>query len=152
MEKYFRLESGEIVNVLDHCREILSKYPDAQILVGCDSQNTKIFTKYSVAIVFRYGNTGAHFIYQNIKVSKIRDLFNRLFKECELSLEIARYISENTAYKIAGIELDFNDFKKTKSTPLISATKGWCESLGFKAILKSGEMIACKAADRMCRS
>lgn len=151
MEKYFRLESGEIVNVIEHCREVLSKYPNAQILIGCDSQNSKLHTKYSVVVVFRYDTSGAHFIYQNVKVNKIRDLFTRLFKECELSIEIAEYISNNTSYKVSAIELDFNDFKKTKSTPLISATKGWCESLGYKVVLKSGEMIATKAADHCCR-
>ena len=151
MEKYFKLENGERINVIDHCSEILGKYPNAQILIGCDSQNSKTNSKYSVVIVFRYGFSGAHFIYSNIKVPKIKDLFTRLFKECELSLEIAEYITHNTSYKVGAIELDFNDFKITKSTPLISATKGWCESLGYKVILKSGEMIAVKAADKICR-
>lgn len=151
MEKYFRLEGGEKVNVIDHCSKILGEYPNAEILIGCDSQNTKNNTKYSVVIVFRYGLKGAHYVYQNVKVPKIRDLFTRLFKECELSLEIAEYINNNTSYKVKAIELDFNDSKITKSTPLISATKGWCESLGYKVTLKSGEMIACKAADKCCR-
>lgn len=152
MEKYFKKETGERVNVIDHCQEVLGKYPNAKVLIGCDSQNSKFFSKYSIAIVFRYDFSGAHYIYQNIKVPKIKDLFSRLFKECELSLEVAEYISQNTSYKVEAIELDFNDFKVTKSTPLISATKGWCESLGYNVILKSGEMIATKAADKHCRN
>lgn len=152
MDKYFRTEKGEKVNVIDHCKKILGTYPKAEILIGTDSQNGKTTSRYSTVIVFRYGACGAHYIYLTTKVPKIRDLFTRLFKECELSIEIAEYITENSSYKIAGIELDFNDFKVTKSTPLVSATKGWVESLGYKAILKSGEMIACKAADHCCRS
>jgi len=151
MDRYFKTEQGERVNVIEHCREVLSKEPTTRILIGTDSQNNKSNTKYSTVIVFRYGTRGAHYIYNNVRVPKIKDLFIRLFKECELSLDIAEYITKNTSYKIEGIELDFNDFKKTKSTPLISATKGWCESMGYKAILKSGEMIACKAADHICR-
>lgn len=147
MEKYFKLENGQKVNLIEHCSEILGKYPDVQILIGTDSQNSKQYSKYAVAVVFRYGYSGAHYISQVIKIPKIKDLFTRLFKECELSLEVASYINDNTSYKIAGIELDYNDFKITKSTPLISATRGWVESLGFKAILKSGEMIAIRAAD-----
>lgn len=152
MDKYFRTEEGERVNLLDHCREVLSIHPNAEILIGCDSQNSKMYSKYAVAVVFRYGNTGAHYVYTVVKVPKIRDLFTRLFKECELSLEIANFITDNTAYRVGAIELDYNNFKITKSTPLISATKGWCESLGYKVILKNGEMIACKAADRCCRN
>lgn len=152
MEKYFKLENGERVNIVEHCQEVLGKFPNAKILIGCDSQNDKEYSKYSVAVVFRYDLCGAHYIYTNIKVPKIKDVFTRLFKECELSLEVANYISENTSYKIEAIELDYNNFKVTKSTPLISATKGWCESLGYKVILKSGEMIATKAADKKCRN
>lgn len=151
MEKYFRTEDGKVVNVIEHCRQVLGTYPAAQILIGTDSQNSKTHSKYSTVIVFRYGNIGAHYIFNTTKVSKIKDLFKRLFKECELSLDVAEYITNNTSYKVAAIELDFNDFKITRSTPLVSATKGWCESLGYKTILKSGEMIACKAADHCCR-
>lgn len=151
MEKYFKTEEGEIVNILEHCRKVLSLYPSAKILIGTDSQNTKVSSRYSTVIVFRYNLKGAHYIYNTTNIPKIKDLFSRLFKECELSIEIANYITEKTSYKIDGIELDFNDFKKTKSTPLISATKGWCESLGYRTILKSGEIIACKAADHCCR-
>lgn len=151
MDKYFRTEDGERVNILDHCREVLAEHPDAEILVGTDSQNSKSKSYYSTAVVFRYGTRGAHYVYNNEIVPKIKDLFTRLFKECEYSVEIAEFISKNSAYKVSAIELDFNDFKKTKSTPLISATKGWCESLGYRAVLKSGEMIACKAADHIVR-
>lgn len=151
MKNYFRKENGEVVNLLTHCKEIMCKYPDAKILIGTDSQNTKLKSKYCVVVVFRYGSKGAHYIYKSIKVDKIKDMFTRLFKECEMSLEVAEFISKYSSYKIEAIELDFNDFKKTKSTPLVTATKGWCESLGYKTILKSGEMIAVKAADHECR-
>lgn len=151
MEKYFRTDDGSRVDVIEHCSRILCAFPSAEILIGTDSQNEKKTTDYAVVIVFRYGNNGAHFIYNKIKVPKIKDMFTRLFKECELSVEIAEHISKNTSFKISALELDFNDFKKTKSTPLISATKGWGESLGYRVILKSGEMFACKAADHILR-
>lgn len=151
MEKYFKLVTGERVNLIEHCSEILGKYPNAEILIGCDSQNHKQYTRYAVAVVFRYGISGAHYIFTIVKEDKIKDLFTRLFKECELSLETAQFITENTSYKVGAIELDFNNYAITKSTPLISATKGWCESFGYKVILKDGEKIASRAADKHCR-
>lgn len=151
MEKYFKTDKGKIVNIVEHCAEVLKENPNAEILIATDSQNTKKDSLYATVVVFRYGFKGAHFVYSKYSTNKIRDTFTRLFKECELSLEIAEFITKNTAFRISAIELDFNDFKKTKSTPLISATKGWCESLGYKVILKSGEMIASKAADHVCR-
>lgn len=151
MDKYFKTEDGKRVHLVEHCREVLGTHPAAQILIGTDSQSGKKTTKYATVVVFRYGTRGAHYVYSVANFTKIRDIFSRLFKECELSLEIAEYITHNTSYRVAAIELDFNDFSVTKSTPLISATKGWCESLGYKAVLKSGEMIACKAADHVVR-
>lgn len=151
MKNYFRNTKGELLNLLEHCQKIMKNYPSAVILVGTDSQNTKNKSKYCTAVVFRYSKMGAHYVYQNNNVEKEKDLFKRLFKECELSIEIADFIQNNSPYKVDGIELDYNDFKLTKSSPLVSATKGWVESLGYKAILKSGEMIACKAADHQCR-
>lgn len=155
MKKYFKQENGDIIDLIEHCSEILGKYHDAEILIGTDSQNGKKKrggnTHYVTVVVFRYGYRGAHFIYQKSEVPKIRDIFKRLFKECELSVEVANYLNENTSYKIKAIELDFNDFKKTESTPLIAGTKGWCESLGYKVMLKSGDMYACKAADHVLR-
>lgn len=151
MEKYFKLESGERVNVIDHCSKILGEFPNTEILIGTDSQNGKKNSVYTTVIVFRYGFRGAHFIYNTVSIPKIKNIFTRLFKECEYSMEIAQFITDNTSYKIGAIELDFNDFKKTESTPLIAGTKGWCESLGYKVMLKSGEMYACKAADHVLR-
>lgn len=151
MEKYFKQIDGKRVNLIEHCSEILGKYPNAEILIGCDSQNHKQYTRYAVAVVFRYGISGAHYIFTIVKTDKIKDLFTRLFKECELSLEIANFITENTSYKVKAIELDFNNYTITKSTPLISATKGWCESLGYTVILKDGDKIASRAADKHCR-
>lgn len=163
MVKYFKTEDGKIVNLIDHCNEVITKNPLTSLLIATDSQNSKSkknktqkqrkpLSKYSTVVVFRYENKGAHYIYLDSNFPKITDLFKRLFKECELSLEIAEYITQNTIFKIEAIELDYNNIKLTKSTPLIAATKGWVESLGYKAILKSGEMIASKAADKCCRN
>ena len=155
MDKYFRTEDGRIVDLIDHCGMILGENPNSEILIGCDSQNGKKKgkgdTEYVVTVVFRHGTKGAHFIYKKVKVPKIRDLFTRLFKECEFSLEAADIVTKNSAFKVGAIELDYNDFKRTKSAPLVSATKGWCESQGYKVVLKSGDMFACKAADHVLR-
>lgn len=150
--KYFKiLESSERVELLEYIVSKLKENPHIKIYIGCDSQNYGGFTHYAVAVVLRYNQRGGHVLFNKFKVARIRDHWTRLWKECEYSLEVANWLSEQAPIKIEAIELDFNTVKLTESHKLVSATKGWVESLGYKAKLKPEEMIACKAADVICR-
>jgi predicted RNase H-related nuclease YkuK (DUF458 family) len=104
-----------------------------------------------VAVVLRYNKRGGHVLFNKFKVDRIRDHWTRLWKECEYSLEVAEWLSSNSPIKIEAIELDYNTAKITESTKLVSATRGWIESLGYRTKLKPDDMIACKAADAICR-
>lgn len=153
MIRYFKKgETDETVDLLDYCVEQIKINPHVKIYLGTDSQNRRHNTVYTTVVVFRYNNRGAHFIYRTIKVPRLRDRFTRLWKECELSVEIAEWLRENSAVRIERIELDYNDLKKTESSNLVKPTTGWVTSLGYEAATKPQELIAIKAADHMCRS
>lgn len=152
MIRFFKKgETDDQVDVLDYCVEQIKINPHIKIYLGTDSQNRKYHTVYTTVIVFRYNLRGAHFIYRTIKVPRIRDRFSRLWKECELSVEVAEWLKENSAIRIETIELDYNNLKQTESTALVKPTKGWVEALGYKAAVKPNELIAIKAADHCCR-
>lgn len=152
MIKYFKiLETGKQVALIDYLIDKIRENSHLKLSVATDSQNYGGFTHYATVIVLRYNKRGAHVLYQKIKVPRIRDHWTRLWKECELSLEIAEWLKENSSISIETIELDYNTIKLTESHKLVSATRGWVESLGYKARLKPDEMIACKAADFICR-
>ncbi len=151
MEKYFRKENGELVNIIEHCVDQLSFYPSLKIYIATDSQNYGAKTVYATAIVFRYGLKGAHYVYLKQRLPRIRDHFTRLWKEAEYTLDAANMLTEELPIAIEALEFDYNGEKKTKSTSLISATKGWAESLGYKVKVKPDEMIAAKAADHLAR-
>lgn len=153
MTQYFRkAETNEQVNLLDYCVERLNENPHVKIHLGTDSQNRKRYTVYTTVVVFRYNLRGAHFIYRTSRVPRIKDRFSRLWKECELSVEIAEWLKENSAIRIDTIELDYNNLKQTESTSLVKPTSGWVESLGYKAATKPNQLIAIRAADYQCRS
>lgn len=152
MNKYFKvLETHERIDLLEYVIDRLQENPHLKIYVGTDSQNYGGFTHYAIAVVLRYNQRGGHVLYQKLKVPRIRDHWSRLWKECELSLEVAEWLRENSAINIEAVELDYNTEKITESHKLVSATRGWVESLGYKAKLKPDEMIACKAADHIAR-
>lgn len=149
--RYFRTEQGDLVNCIDHCLQEVKKHPDLRIYIGTDSQNYGANTVYVTAIVFRYGTRGAHYIYNKTKVPRISDIFSRLFKEGEMSMECASFIQSNSPIKVHAIEFDYNNKKITKSTNLVSTMRGWAESEGYKALVKPDELLASKAADHLCR-
>lgn len=149
--KYYRTENGVLVNVIEHTIEELIVNPDLKVYVSTDSQNYGASTVYATVIVYRYGLRGAHYIYNKIKVPRIKDTFTRLYREGELTIECAEYIQKNSSVKIHAVEFDYNSRKITQSTNLVPVLKGWAESLGYKALVKPDEMIASKAADHLAR-
>lgn len=151
MERFFRLENGDLVDIVDHCISEISKHNNLKVYIATDSQNGKRNTTYATAVVFRYGSRGAHYAYRVERMPKIKDLYKRLFKEGELTIGTADLITSEIPLKIEALEFDYNNMKKTLSSPLISGVGGWAESMGYNVRFKAQEMIASKAADHICR-
>ena len=152
MERYFKTEDGRLVNLIEHTVEQIEKRPDLKIYISTDSQNYGSRSVYVTAIVYRYGIRGAHYIYLKQRIPRINDVFTRLWKEAEFTIDTASFIQAEMPVQIEALEFDFNNKHVTKSTPLVKAIKGWVESLGIKANMKPEEMIAAKAADHLCRA
>lgn len=152
MNKFFKvLETNEKVELLQYVVDKLKENPHIKIYVGTDSQNYGGYTHYATAVVLRYNQRGGHVLYQRTKVARIRDHWTRLWKECELSLDVANWLAESSPIKIEAIELDYNTVKLTESHKLVSATKGYVQSMGFNVKIKPEDLIATKAADHICR-
>ena len=49
------------------------------------------------------------------------------------------------------IDMDYNEDESYKSHKLISAAKGWANSLGYKVNVKPNNQIATRAADYHCK-
>lgn len=77
-------------------------------------------------------------------------MWSRLWKEAELSLEVAEWLTQQVNIKVE-IDMDYNDDENFKSNKLVSATKGWANSLGYKVNIKPFNQIATKAADHHCK-
>lgn len=148
MEKYFRKENGELVNIVEHTLEQLEKWPNLKIYIGTDSQNFSGLTVYVTAIVFRYGLRGAHYIYYKEKVPREKAEFTRLYNEGLRTIEAHSLLTEEIPVQVEALEFDYADAKKTVSSQLVQIFKNWGN---LNAVFKSGEMIATRAADHICR-
>jgi predicted RNase H-related nuclease YkuK (DUF458 family) len=90
-------------------------------------------------------------IYHREKVPRIKDRFTKLFREAELTIETAEWLTTKIPSLKVELDFDYNDDKKYFSQKLVSGVKGWAESLGYKANIKPHNQIATKAADYQCR-
>ncbi len=153
MEKYFRTQTGERVNIIEHTIEQINKWPNLKMFVGTDAQDYGKITRFATCIVYRYGHMGAHFIYLVEEVPAIRDIYTRLYQEGVRTIDTALIIREHLpVVKFEALEFDYANVKKTKSTPVVNALKGWVQGLDIRASFKSGEQLATKAADHVCRN
>lgn len=146
--KFKKLTGEQILELSDYVKDYLelNKNYDVKIYLGCDSQTKGIKTTYATTIVFHVGNTGCHVIYKKDTVPVIRDMWSRLWKETELSVEVALYLRA-AGIEINTIDLDYNENPVHNSNKLVTATIGYVESLGFKARIKPELLPAVYAAD-----
>ena len=148
--RLFKNIKGERIDPVEHTLKILRDYPTVKIHIGSDSQNIGKKTKYATVIAYRYGSRGVHYILSKKNELLIKDMWTRLWKEAEMSIDIAQWLTHQVSVKVE-IDMDYNSDENFKSSKLISATKGWANSLGYKVNVKPNNQIATKAADYHCK-
>ncbi len=148
--RLFKNIKGERIDPVEHTLKIIRDYPTVKIHIGSDSQNIGKKTKYATVIAYRYGSRGVHYILSKKTELLIKDMWTRLWKEAEMSIDIAQWLTHQVSVRVE-IDMDYNSDENFKSSKLISATKGWANSLGYKVNVKPNNQIATKAADYHCK-
>lgn len=146
--KFKKLTSSEQFDLAEYTKRYLeaNKGYKVKMYLGCDSQTKADKTTYATTLVFHVESSGCHIIYKKEVVPVIRDMWNRLWKETELSVKAALYLREN-GIEIDTIDLDYNIDPIHDSNRLVKAAVGYVESLGFKARVKPELLPAVYAAD-----
>lgn len=146
----FKDIKGNRIDPLLHTSSLLKIHPQLKIYIGSDSQNLGKKTVYCTVIAYRFGNKGVHYIFNKKSQLLITDIWNRLWHEAELSLDTAVWLNKKLKVKIE-IDMDYNYDETHKSFKLISAAKGWANSLGYKVNIKPQIQVATRAADYNCK-
>lgn len=152
MERRFkRLYDKQLVNVVEYLKEKLDETPDAEIYIGCDSQVHGRHTTYATVIVLHRRGLGGHVLYDKEIVPSVRDMATRLWREVELSLEVAEYLLQNGVKKAKYIDIDVNPDKKFKSNILLASALGLVSWKGFEGRIKPHSVAASRVADKLCK-
>jgi predicted RNase H-related nuclease YkuK (DUF458 family) len=151
MERIFKsLGNRKEVDLIPYLKEKLSGNQKISIYIGCDSQTIAQDTFYACVIVLHYERNGGHVIYSREKVSKIKDRFTKLWREVEISMEVADFLREN-GIEATYIDIDLNPDPRFRSNSILRAALGFVESKGYAARCKPHAIAASCCADKLCK-
>lgn len=157
MDRYFRTETGKLVDIIDYAAEQIKLNPHVHVHIGTDSQVHGGKIVFVSSIIFRHGTNGAHGIYKKIEeirppksVPQTEQVLERLTTEVYKTMELAQYISDNSSIKIHAVEFDFNEEEIHMSNKLIAMATGWAKGLGYNVRTKPEELLACRYCDHLC--
>ena len=132
-----------------------SKY---EVAIGADSMaKGKHETKFAVAIAIHREHSGAIYFYKKISEKNNNTLQQKLYKETELSLDVADYmvnalgkrILENGSNVHLVIHMDIGENGPTSK--LIPELSGWVSAMGYDYKIKPDSYASSTIADRASR-
>ena len=150
--KWRRLTDSQEIELVSYIREWMEVNPGHRIYIGCDSQNKGRSTTYATVVVLHYHTGGGHVLYRRDKIEKITSSFERLWKEVELSVDVANLLINSGLGKPDCIDVDLNPDPRYNSNQLLRAAVGLIESMGIQARYKSKSPWAISIADSMCKN
>lgn len=171
-EKFmFQKYHGEMIpDVIEYLKSYLyeHKHYELEMWVGCDSIKTVGGNAtYVIAVcVYRKGK-GAHIIHAKSK-QKVSSVYDKLWKETELSISFTEFLKENKFLTIADgdsyntvnvngkrvpykIDLDYNTKEDVLSSYLLQSGLGYCEQAQVLSRAKPFAWAASYFADHICR-
>lgn len=118
-------------------------HPEVLIKIGTDSKQAGTCTMYVTTVCFVHPSKGVHVIYQKRKLERVKDIYTRLFKEAEMSIEVVDFLKGRT---YIAVHLDYTS-KASKSSNAGAAVIQWLKSSGYIVECKPDAFAASKAAD-----
>jgi len=145
-----RLSDHRVVDLVDYVREAINTNEQVRLYIGTDSHNRGNSTVYGTVVVIHYGNRGGHVIYSKESIPRVRDTFSRLWREVDLSVQVAEELKSAGVATADYIDLDFNPDPKYRSNSVLRSAVGYVESMGYVARTKPHAAAASYCADAIC--
>ena len=165
--QFKKFDGTTIDNVSEYVKQYFRDNPgfDYDLFVGCDSLPAvnKVTTFVVVVVIYKRGK-GAHIIYSKVKDKTKLPIMSRLWKEVEISVEVAGELKAGGVldYQFSDkhgtlqslsldIHLDLNSKVSEKSNKILDAATGYVKGMGFNVYSKPFAWCASYAADYVCR-
>ena len=149
--EYKRLHDSKKVDLVSYVKEWLELKPNAEILIGCDSQNFSDKTIYAIVVALYDVGKGAHVLYNRWKTQREPTRNVRLLNEVWYAVEVAEAMKAAGLPKVKWIDIDINPDPKYKSNEVLRQAVGLVEGMGYKVRYKTLGPIATYAADHLVK-
>ena len=149
--EYKRLHDGQKVDLMNYVGEWLESKPNAEILIGCDSQNFSDKTIYAIVVALYDVGKGAHVLFNKWTTKREWTRSVRLLNEVWYSVEVAEAMKAAGLPKVRWIDIDINPDPKYKSNEVFRQAVGMVEGMGYKVRYKSLGPIATYCADHLVK-
>lgn len=141
--------------LVPYLESYLKEYPEAAILIGCDSQNEYrkgvSLTTYAIVVALHRPGKGAHVLYKRWRTPMERIRSTRLLNEVWYAVETAEEIRKSGLPKVKWIDIDINPDPKYKSNEVFRQAIGLVEGMGYECRYKTLGPIATYAADHLVK-
>ena len=163
--KDFKKFGGAYIDDLgEYMREYIKEHGNTgggiRIYVGCDSEHSKNKTRYATVVLIYHIGAGAHYIFKTENVTRVRDMYMKLWGEVERAFALGEYLEKELegAYKridpkekLIDIDLDLNPNPRWKSNIAYDSGVGFIKAHGYRVRSKPTAWAASCAADLVCR-
>ena len=149
--EYKRLHDNSKIELLSYVKEWLETKPNAEILIGCDSQNFSDKTIYAIVVALYDKGKGAHVIYNRWKTQREPTRNVRLLNEVWYAVETAEHMKNAGIPEVKWIDIDINPDPKYKSNEVLRQAVGLVEGMGYKVRYKTLGPIATYCADHLVK-
>lgn len=139
------LSGVPIADVVDAVRALVGD-GDRVIHVGTDAQHRGHRTDFVTAVAVLAPGRGARVFYKRERVPRTPSLAHKLFREVELSLDVANRMRERIDQEIF-IHVDANEDPIHRSSKYVQALSGMVVGYGFRVQVKPYSWCATHVAD-----
>lgn len=151
MKQFKTLSTHSKVDLIDYVKKYIAKYPQTEVLIGCDSQNRKRETIYAIVIGLYNPGKGAHVLYSRFIVHREKDNVSRLLNEVWHSVETAELIKNEIGITATWIDIDLNPDPKYRSNQALASAVGVVTGMGYKVRHKGNSPVMTYAADHLVK-
>lgn len=156
MKNFKRLSDRKNVDLKPYLKDYFDRFPNTKIYISSDSQAVQNRIVWATVIILYNKNMGGHVLYT--KEYEMRTIYgkdcgrdyDKLYREAQLCLDIAEYISKELGYDVEKIGLDYNSDERYFSNTLLLSTIGWIKAMGYNVEGKPNAYVA--VSDRISRT
>lgn len=157
IENKWKTLAGETVELRPALEAELRLYPDAEVIIACDSQQVGQSTEYVTVVVVHRPTKGGRVFFCRERIPRVRELRERLFKEAWRSTTLAMELTSQPdigsvfPINVSAVHIDVNRDPKHKSSKYVEELVGLVMGQGFNAVVKPEAFAASHAADHVVK-